>query len=404
MFFSESIQPKKHNSDTYLQEKYFGKDKDTKALEDEFLNLINKKGKYNCAKIEKILEKKFGFNKVIILIDEKDTSLNVCTFCNTDDIQKINIVNGEYRLKPGNNYTAFFNYSITSLSGIFSPSELTAITLHEVGHHFAAKAKLLNLNTKKLQTFISGMEELEKGWKIVPNSNSTFKLLATTSIGITTIMCFYTILKYIVLLFDSAISIGSVVKLINDKEGREKIFKRLNSNASILFNNTLTNYQSLDSEEEMADSFATILGYGPELTSVIGKIDADTESKSWSLKLLNNWYGLPCYFLFGWADPKSYGVQANNRVTMMIRTLSRELKDNSNNNANVKQISKDLEDIEDRFTKYLEYRNSKNAEDRTLMPLWDIFETNIFLKFIKGSRNGSSPAYECLRNVLKSDL
>ena len=42
MFFAESV--KKKEIQVPIEEKYFGKDRDTKALEDEFKNLINKKG------------------------------------------------------------------------------------------------------------------------------------------------------------------------------------------------------------------------------------------------------------------------------------------------------------------------------------------------------------------------
>ena len=110
MFFAENVKPKEIQ--VPVQEKYFGKDKDTKELENEFKNAINKKGNYNFSKIQKILEKKFGFNKVIILVDKSDKTLNANTFYNNDDVNQAQLVNGEYKLKPGNKYTMFLSYSI----------------------------------------------------------------------------------------------------------------------------------------------------------------------------------------------------------------------------------------------------------------------------------------------------
>ena len=399
MFFAENVKPKEIQ--VPIQEKYFGKDKDTKELENEFKNAINKKGNYNFSKIQKILEKKFGFNKVIILVDKSDKTLNANTFYNNDDVNQAQLVNGEYKLKPGNKYTMFLSYSIAMFEGTFSPGELVAITLHEVGHHFAAKVKLLNLNISMMQSFMSGMEQVEKAWKINPDSISVLKLVAIYSApGIIYLCCLYNVLKYVVVLFDSAITMVTALDMMATPEGRAKIYKRLTENTKNLF--TRVSPLLLDTEEQLADSFAVILGYGPELTSALSKLEAQVESQSWGLKYLNNWYGLPLYILFGWADPRTYSIQSHSRINIMLRTLSMELKDSSNNDKEVKQILKDLENIEDTYTIYLEKRHKENMEKRAFAPLWDIFQTSLFKNLRRGNRTAEASSYDGLRRLIKT--
>ena len=401
MFFAENVEIRKKDIQVPVQEKYFGKDRDTKELENEFKNAINKRGNYNFAKVQKILEKKFGFNKVIVLVDKHDKTLNANTFYNNDDVNQAQLVNGEYKLKPGNKYTMFLSYSGAMFGGAFSPSELTAITLHEVGHHFAAKVKLLNLNISMIQSFMTGMEQVEKAWKINPDSISVLKLIAVYAApGVIYLCCLYNILKYIVVLFDSAITMVTALDLMCTSEGRAKIYKRLIENTKNLF--VRVSPIMLDTEEQLADSFAVILGYGPELTSALGKLEAQVEDQSWGLQYLNNWFSLPLYILFGWADPKTYGIQSHARVNIMLRTLSMELKDSSNNDKDVKQILKDLEGIEDQFTVYLEKRDKTNMEKRAFAPLWDIFQTSLFKNLCRGNRTAESSSYDGLRRLIKN--
>ena len=401
MFFAENVEIKKKEIQVPVQEKYFGKDKDTKELENEFKNAINKKGNYNFIKVQKILEKKFGFNKVIVLVDKNDKTLNANTFYNNDDVNQAQLVNGEYKLKPGNKYTMFLSYSGAMFGGAFSPSELTAITLHEVGHHFAAKVKLLNLNLSMMQSFMTGMEQVEKAWKINPDSTSVLKLaILYAAPGVIYLCCLYNILKYIVVLFDSAITMLTALDLMVTSEGRAKIFKRLTENTKNLF--IRVSPLLLDTEEQLADSFAVILGYGPELTSALSKLEAQVEEQSWGLQYLNNWYSLPLYVLLGWGDPRTYGIQSHARVNIMLRTLSMELKDSSNNDKDVKQILKDLEAIEDQFTIYLEKRDKDNMDKRAIAPLWDIFQTSLFKNLCRGNRTAESSSYEALKRLIKT--
>lgn len=401
MFFAENVELKKKEIQVPVQEKYFGKDRDTKELENEFKNAINKKGNYNFIKVQKILEKKFGFNKVIVLVDKNDKTLNANTFYNNDDVNQAQLVNGEYRLKPGNKYTMFLSYSGAMFGGAFSPSELTAITLHEVGHHFAAKVKLLNLNISMIQSFMTGMEQVEKAWKINPDSTSVLKLaILYAAPGVIYLCCLYNILKYIVVLFDSAITMLTALDLMVTSEGRAKIFKRLTENTKNLF--IRVSPLLLDTEEQLADSFAVILGYGPELTSALSKLEAQVEEQSWGLQYLNNWYSLPLYVLLGWGDPRTYGIQSHARVNIMLRTLSMELKDSSNNDKDVKQILKDLEAIEDQFTIYLEKRDKANMDKRAIAPLWDIFQTSLFKNLCRGNRTAESSSYEALKRLIKT--
>lgn len=401
MFFAENVEIKKKEIQVPVQEKYFGKDRDTKELENEFRNAINKKGNYNFIKVQKILEKKFGFNKVIVLVDKNDKTLNANTFYNNDDVNQAQLVNGEYRLKPGNKYTMFLSYSGAMFGGAFSPSELTAITLHEVGHHFAAKVKLLNLNISMIQSFMTGMEQVEKAWKINPDSTSVLKLaILYAAPGVIYLCCLYNILKYIVVLFDSAITMLTALDLMVTSEGRAKIFKRLTENTKNLF--IRVSPLLLDTEEQLADSFAVILGYGPELTSALSKLEAQVEERSWGLQYLNNWYSLPLYVLLGWGDPRTYGIQSHARVNIMLRTLSMELKDSSNNDKDVKQILKDLEAIEDQFTIYLEKRDKANMDKRAIAPLWDIFQTSLFKNLCRGNRTAESSSYEALKRLIKT--
>ena len=86
----------------------------------------------------------------------------------------------------------------------------------------------------------------------------------------------------------------------------------------------------------------------------------------------------------------------------MLRTLSMELKDSSNNDREVKQILKDLEDIEDTYTIYLEKRDKENMEKRAFAPLWDIFQTSLFKNLCRGNRTAEASSYDGLRRLIKT--
>ena len=92
--------------------------------------------------------------------------MNAYTFCDYDESRKISIKNGEYKLQPNNEYKVYIYYTRGILSGVLSPAELVAITLHEVGHHFSLRTNIINLNTKLLQILVDGVLDVQKAFKI----------------------------------------------------------------------------------------------------------------------------------------------------------------------------------------------------------------------------------------------
>lgn len=405
MFFAENVEIKKKEIQVPVQEKYFGKDRDTKALEDEFKNLINKKGNYNCSKIEKILEKKFGFHKVTVLIDNTVNELNAYTFCDYDESRKISIKNGEYKLQPNNEYKVYIYYTRGILSGVLSPAELVAITLHEVGHHFSLRTNIINLNTKMLQILVDGVLDIQKAFKVSnsPDTTDGDRILNTIKIfayltvpGLLWIFVFFNVLILFASMMDGAVTAITSLDMLLTPEGRNKLFRLVEDK----FKDVFIRVQLHDPEEERSDSFSTIYGYAPELASALGKIEGNMLNQSPAIKMLQRWWTVPLYMIIGLFDPKAHGIQSARRIGGMVATLSKELKDSSNNNKEINQVIKDLNAVEDKYAQYLEDRIEENDSKRALPPLADVANVNVWRYILRNKRDLELLSYESLRKLI----
>ena len=148
-----------------LNEAYFGKSKELELIEKSFDKAIQSKDKVDeasLAVVAKQLQKKFGFDNVSLGID-RTPELNAYTYIDIADIKKMRIKTSEgYKAMPGNTCSILIVYSPSMLSGVLSGKELTAITLHEIGHQFAAKRIANSSSLRHMASYIKGLSELDK--------------------------------------------------------------------------------------------------------------------------------------------------------------------------------------------------------------------------------------------------
>lgn len=399
MFFIDMRSIKKEQT-RVITEKYFGKDKDTKQIEEEFKIMIAKKGKYNTSKLEKILEKRFGFGTVVFII-EKEKGSTSYTFCDVDMSKRTEVVDGEFRFKPGNEYRAFFYFNEEMFNGEFTPEELTAILLHEVGHHFASKAHVFNLNSKTLQTICEAVNELTKLYTISPDSVSVFKQLIFLGTYLFHLLLFLGIVvQHCIIAIDFILAPITAIDLLASSDGRAKIFKRLASNGAVSMQSNFL----VHDEEKLSDALPVLLGYGPELTSALGKVEIKIESKSWGLQIMQLWFIMPILMFIGFLDPKVYGIHAYHRVQSIVSGMNGELV-NATNRDKVNQISKDLKAIEENYINYMDYKIRKSKTDRINPPLIEMMQSFLFKNVIRKFPNKSHAfPYEALRRLIKEEI
>lgn len=405
MFFTDKamvereMQKVQLENTTVLNEKYFGKDKDTRQIEEEFKNMIAKKGNYNTSKLEKILEKRFGFGTVVFIIEKEKGSISY-TFCDVDMSKRTEMVDGEFRFKPGNDYRAFFYFNEEMFNGEFTPEELTAILLHEVGHHFASKAHVFNLNSKTLQSICEAVNELTKLYIVSPDGIGLFKQLIFLGTYLFHLLVFLGIaIQHCVIALDFILSPITAIDLFASSDGRAKIFKRLTNNVSVsMLSNVLVH-----DEEKISDALPVLLGYGPELTTALGKIEIKIESKSWGLQIMQLWFILPILMCIGFLDPKVFGIHAYHRVQSIVSGMNGELM-NATNRDKVNQISKDLKAIEENYINYMDYKIRRSKADRINPPLIEMMQSFMFKNVIRKFPNNSQAfPYDALRRLIKEE-
>ena len=104
--------------------------------------------------------------------------------------------------------------------------------------------------------------------------------------------------------------------------------------------------------------------------------------------------------IIGLFDPKAHGIQSARRIGGMVATLSKELKDSSNNNKEINQVIKDLNAVEDKYAQYLEDRIEENDSKRALPPLADVANANVWRYILRNKRDLELLSYESLRKLI----
>lgn len=379
---------------TAVNETYFGKSKELELIEKSFDKAIQSKNKIDASSlgiVAKQLQKKFGFDNVSIGID-KSPGLNAYTYIDIADIKKMKIKTSEgYKALPGNTCSILVVFSQAMLSGVLSGKELTAITLHEIGHQFASKRILNSSSLRYMASYIRGLSELDKIIRIASQETNSiadmFMMIRRVISKLTEDAVFA--IKYVI---NTLILLKDILKTPTLKDTYNLIGDSTKSNRIM---NYIKNFDKVkkpikvhDLEEEMADSFATIYGYGPELASALTKIEAsdiDEEFDPYDNSFYNLYIYIPIYTLLSYicTSDSDIAIQTSRRVYAQLLTLRKEMNDINTDAKTKKRIIADIDELEKVYGKYIDERieasernKVKSATDRYNEEFWNRVLTN----------------------------
>ena len=379
---------------TAVNETYFGKSKELETIEKSFDKAIQSKDKIDASSlgiVAKQLQKKFGFDNVSIGID-KTPGLNAYTYIDIADIKKMKIKTSEgYKALPGNTCSILVVFSPAMLSGVLSGKELTAITLHEIGHQFASKRILNSSSLRYMASYIRGLSELDKIIRIASQETNSiadmFMMIRRVISKLTedAVFAIKYVINTLILLKDilKTPTLKDTYNLIGDSTKFNRIMNYINN-----FDKVKKPIRVHDLEEEMADSFATIYGYGPELASALTKIEAsdiDEEFDPYDNSFYNLYIYIPIYTLLSYICTSDSGVaiQTSRRVYAQLLTLRKEMNDIKTDAKTKKRILADIDELEKVYGKYIDERieaaernKVKSATDRYNEEFWNRVLTN----------------------------
>lgn len=394
-----------------LNEAYFGKSKELELIEKSFDKAIQSKDKIDASSlgiVAKQLQKKFGFDNVSIGID-KTPGLNAYTYIDIADIKKMKIKTSEgYKALPGNTCSILVVFSPAMLSGVLSGKELTAITLHEIGHQFASKRILNSSSLRYMASYIRGLSELDKIIRIASQETNSiadmFMMIRRVISKLTEDAVFA--IKYVI---NTLILLKDILKTPTLKDTYNLIGDSTKSNRIM---NYIKNFDKVkkpikvhDLEEEMADSFATIYGYGPELASALTKIEAsdiDEEFDPYDNSFYNLYIYIPIYTLLSYICTSDSGIaiQTSRRVYAQLLTLRKEMNDINTDAKTKKRILADIDELEKVYGKYIDER-IEAAERNKVKSATDRYNEEFWNRVLTNKRDNELFSYNKLGELLK---
>ena len=396
---------------TAVNETYFGKSKELEIIEKSFDKAIQSKDKIDASSlgiVAKQLQKKFGFDNVSIGID-KSPGLNAYTYIDIADIKKMKIKTSEgYKALPGNTCSILVVFSPAMLSGVLSGKELTAITLHEIGHQFASKRILNSSSLRYMASYIRGLSELDKIIRIASQETNSiadmFMMIRRVISKLTEDAVFA--IKYVI---NTLILLKDILKTPTLKDTYNLIGNSTKSNRIM---NYIKNFDKVkkpikvhDLEEEMADSFATIYGYGPELASALTKIEAsdiDEEFDPYDNSFYNLYIYIPIYTLLSYICTSDSGIaiQTSRRVYAQLLTLRKEMNDIKTDAKTKKRILADIDELEKVYGKYIDER-IEAAERNKVKSATDRYNEEFWNRVLTNKRDNELFSYNKLGELLK---
>ncbi len=396
---------------TAVNETYFGKSKELEIIEKSFDKAIQSKDKIDASSlgiVAKQLQKKFGFDNVSIGID-KTPGLNAYTYIDIADIKKMKIKTSEgYKALPGNTCSILVVFSPAMLSGVLSGKELTAITLHEIGHQFASKRILNSSSLRYMASYIRGLSELDKIIRIASQETNSiadmFMMIRRVISKLTEDAVFA--IKYVI---NTLILLKDILKTPTLKDTYNLIGDSTKSNRIM---NYIKNFDKVkkpikvhDLEEEMADSFATIYGYGPELASALTKIEAsdiDEEFDPYDNSFYNLYIYIPIYTLLSYICTSDSGIaiQTSRRVYAQLLTLRKEMNDINTDAKTKKRIIADIDELEKVYGKYIDER-IEAAERNKVKSATDRYNEEFWNRVLTNKRDNELFSYNKLGELLK---
>ena len=396
---------------TTVNETYFGKSKELETIEKSFDKAIQSKDKIDASSlgiVAKQLQKKFGFDNVSIGID-KTPGLNAYTYIDIADIKKMKIKTSEgYKALPGNTCSILVVFSPAMLSGVLSGKELTAITLHEIGHQFASKRILNSSSLRYMASYIRGLSELDKIIRIASQETNSiadmFMMIRRVISKLTedAVFAIKYVINTLILLKDilKTPTLKDTYNLIGDSTKFSRIMNYINN-----FDKVKKPIKVHDLEEEMADSFATIYGYGPELASALTKIEAsdiDDEFDPYDNSFYNLYIYIPIYTLLSYICTSDSGIaiQTSRRVYAQLLTLRKEMNDINTDAKTKKRIIADIDELEKVYGKYIDER-IEAAERNKVKSVTDRYNEEFWNRVLTNKRDTELFSYNKLGELLK---
>lgn len=401
----------KDMTSTVVNETYFGKSKELEIIEKSFDKAIQSKDKIDAASlgtVAKQLQKKFGFDNVSIGID-KNPNLNAYTYIDIADIKKMRIKTSEgYKAMPGNTCNILIVYSPSMLSGVLSGKELTAITLHEIGHQFAAKRISNSSSLRHMASYIRGLSELDKIIKIASQETNSiadmFMMIRRVISKLTedAVFAIKYVINTLILLKDilKTPTLKDTYNLIGDSSKFSRVMNYIKN-----FDIVKKPVRVHDLEEEMADSFATIYGYGPELASALTKIEAadiDDNFDPYDNSFYNLYIYIPIYTLLSYICTTDSGIaiQTSKRVYAQLLTLRKEINDINTDAKTKKRILADIDELEKVYGKYIDER-IEAAERNKVKSTTDRYNEEFWNRVLTNKRDNELFSYNKLGELLK---
>lgn len=285
--------------DLFLDEAYFGtSNKNLKEVENNFAKIIEVYKKNNLAKIkytpvldaksnkeinvyfkniENLLKKEFNFQEVIISKASGSPSINACVFLTGIDkmisgLKTTKDAKGVKFSKP--TITMYMIIYDNFFFGDYTPEEITAVLLHEVGHKFFPVNNYSYVGYTLINFLLSPYGLLQQGVVILAELiGHIHKMLRTNPV--------YN-------------SIDTVINNVQSTYVRmAKVFAPLEfvgHNLTLVTNFNPFNFIFATRNEKFADNFATSYGYGPALSSALMKFEKGDGQVSQNIPVLRTIY------------------------------------------------------------------------------------------------------------------
>jgi hypothetical protein len=402
-------------------EQYFGKTPSLIKLESIIGDIRKQKYKNDTVveskELAKVMKNQFGFANTNFLVDFT-TAKNAYTLVFRDKLNGMGkpvFKNGTYQFNPKDGYdlNVYFSYGLLCDTS-FTNEELVAILLHEIGHHFSAKAAMYEYNLPSIKNLVRGMTDMNKaiynltnGAKEDIRNISDANIMAGIQQAFNGLDC-RSALAYInngVVLVKDAILNGNISDAFKFLTGDKTVVNKvLNTKFDQSVKNLVSEY---DTEEEKSDAFATIYGYGPALTTALTKLESNkldtrqstTESNvlEWILKFYVT-FGIIGVFEF-FIDSMAH-IDSSKRTLAALAVLNQELKTANLTPKQRKRIQQDIIDITKDYESYLEAKQAL-FKKTGYIKLAFVYNKILFLYHTKFNSDRNLESYQQLLNLYR---
>ena len=245
----------------FLNESYYGKVAEVMAIEKAFKDIQTttkeEDTKDGAPKFTELCRAISAFTNTGVRLDIEDDAICYVIYEKHPDA-KVSMTKHGLRFIDPYKLNIFITYGTNYLykskkKFLFTPGELTAITIHEIGHVYAPYILPIEDSLELLRRAINIKTGIYmKGDRNLNREKDDMKLIVS--------------------------SITDYLK----KRPVTEIFSDMVQSSSILVKNILAKLFPFDdklyTEEKLADSYATAYGYGAELSSALNKIDKSSKS------------------------------------------------------------------------------------------------------------------------------